>query len=104
MDPASRSTPNGRGLNVRRFASEKPNLTAKRTKSPYLIPHVLRLPVALRMHPLLPSSEYVLRRDVGAGAVETDGVLTLDAPLEQPPPIIARPWRSRPDAPSQLTW
>jgi hypothetical protein len=47
MDPASRSTPNGRGLNVRRFASEKPNLKAKRTKSPYLIPHVLRLPVAL---------------------------------------------------------
>jgi hypothetical protein len=37
---------------------------------------------------LFPSSEHGLRRDVFAAAVQADGVLAIDATLDEPPPVI----------------
>src|SRR2546423_13598345 len=47
---------------------------------------------------LVPPSEHVLRRDVARRAVQPDVVVTLDVTVHQPPRIIERQWRSRPDA------
>src|SRR5690242_1434447 len=47
---------------------------------------------------LLTAGEHVLRRDVVNGTIQADVVVMLDVALHQPPRIVQRQWRSRPDA------
>ena len=63
-----------------------------------LLPRLLQLPVALRVDLLLTPGEHVLRRDVANGAVQADIVVMFHVALHQPPRILQRQRRSRPDA------
>ena len=58
----------------------------------------LQLPISLSIDFLLTAAEHVLRRDVANGTVQADIVVMLRVALHQPPRIIQRQRRSRPDA------
>src|SRR5689334_13699765 len=58
----------------------------------------LQLPIPLSMDLLLTASEHVFRRDVADGTVQADIVVMFHVALHQPPRILQRQWRSRPDA------
>jgi hypothetical protein len=58
----------------------------------------LQLPISLSMDLLLTPGEHVLRRDVANGTIQADIVVIGHVALHEPPRIIQRQRRSRPDA------
>src|SRR6516164_9993699 len=59
---------------------------------------LLQLPISLSMDLLLTAGELVLRRDIADGTVQADIVVMFHVALHQPPRILQRQRRSRPDA------
>jgi hypothetical protein len=59
---------------------------------------LLQLSISLIMDLLLTADEHVLRRDIANGTVQADTVVMLHVALHQPPRILQRQRRSRPDA------
>lgn len=59
---------------------------------------LLQLPISLSMNLLLTAREHVFRRDVTNGTVQADIVIMFHVALDQPPRILQRQRRSRPDA------
>src|SRR6516165_10281251 len=59
---------------------------------------LLQLPISLSMDLLLTAGEHVLRRDVTDATVQADIVVMFHVALHQPPRILQRQWRSRPNA------
>src|SRR5207244_7347305 len=63
-----------------------------------LFSRLLQLPISLSMDLLLAAGEHVLRCDVANGTVQADIVVMSNVALHQPPRILQRQRRSRPDA------
>ena len=59
---------------------------------------LLQLSISLIMDLLLTAGEHVLRRDIANGTVQADTVVMFHVAFHQPPRILQRQRRSRPDA------